>query len=268
VNRFARTFERLRSRDECGLFPYVMAGFPDVPTSHALAAAALDAGADGFEIAVPFSDPLADGTTMQRVNARALAGGAGLDTALELVRGIRRRSPETPIALMSYYNPLRQRGESVVARELASAEADGVIVPDLPAEEAAEMHAALGAHGLGLAPLLAPTSTARRIRAVAALDPVFIYCVALVGVTGARSDLSASLGDFLSRVRSELPTPLVVGFGISRPEHVRRVAQLGAAGAIVASALVDLVEKSPDPIAAARDYLREMKAGGVSAVAN
>jgi tryptophan synthase alpha chain len=267
VNRFAQTFKRLRLRGECGLFPYVMAGFPDVATSHALAQAALDAGADGFEIAVPFSDPLADGMTMQRVNARALEGGAGLQTALELVSSIRHRSPETPIALMSYYNPLRQRGDSVVARDLASVEADAVIVPDLPAEEAAELQAALRAHGLGLAPLIAPTSTSRRIRAVAALDPVFIYCVALVGVTGARSDLSAALGEFLGRVRAETSTPLVVGFGISQPEHVRRVAQLGAAGVIVASALVDLIEKSSDPVGAARVYVREMKAGGVSAVA-
>jgi tryptophan synthase alpha chain len=268
MSRFATTFERLRARGECGLFPYVMAGFPDVPTSHALAEAALEAGADGFEIAVPFSDPLADGATMQRVNTRALDGGAGLDTALELVRDIRRRAPDTPIALMSYYNPLRQRGDAAVARDLASAQADGVIVPDLPAEEAGELHAALRDHGLGLAPLLAPTSTVARIRAVAALDPVFIYCVALVGVTGARSDLSGSLGEFLGRVRAEIATPLVVGFGISRPEHVRRVAQLGASGAIVASALVDLIEKSADPIAAAREYVREMKAGGVSAVAS
>jgi tryptophan synthase alpha chain len=267
VNRFARTFERLRSRGECGLFPYVMAGFPDDATSHALAEAALDAGADGFEIAVPFSDPLADGATMQRVNSRALQRGAGLETALDLVRDIRRRSPDTPIALMSYYNPLRQRGDERVAGDLASAQADAVIVPDVPAEEAGELQTALRAQGLGLAPLLAPTSTARRIQAVAALDPVFIYCVALVGVTGARSDLSTALGGFLGRVRAETSTPLVVGFGISRPEHVRRVAQLGAAGAIVASALVDLIEKSSDPVAAARDYLREMKAGGVAAVA-
>jgi tryptophan synthase alpha chain len=267
VNRFARTFERLRSRGECGLFPYVMAGFPDGATSHTLAQAALDAGADGFEIAVPFSDPLADGATMQRVNTRALEGGAYLVTALDLVRDIRRRSPETPIALMSYYNPLRQRGDENVARDLASAQADGVIVPDVPAEEVAELQTALRGQGLGLAPLLAPTSTARRIQAVAALDPVFIYCVALVGVTGARADLSAALGDFLGRVRAETSTPLVVGFGISRPEHVRHVAQLGADGAIVASALVDLIEKSSDPVGAARDYLREMKAGGVTAVA-
>ena len=270
MNRFRQTFERLRASGECGLFPYVMAGFPDVATSRALADAALEAGADGFEIAVPFSDPLADGTTMQRVNARALdaLGASGLDAALDLVRNIRQRSPETPIALMSYYNPLRQRGDARAARELADAQADAVIVPDLPAEETAELQSALRDHALGLAPLLAPTSTVPRVRAVAALDPVFIYCVALVGVTGARSDLSDALGDFLGRVRAETSAPLVVGFGISRPEHVRRVAQLGAAGAIVASALVDLIDKAPDPVAAARDYLREMKAGGVSAVAS
>jgi tryptophan synthase alpha chain len=267
LNRFARTFERLRARGECGLFPYVMAGFPDIATSHALADAALNAGADGFEIAVPFSDPLADGATMQRVNMRALAGGAGLDTALELVRTIRRRAPETPLALMSYYNPLRQRGDDVLARNLAAAGGDGVIVADMPAEEASQLHTALDAHGLGLAPLIAPTSTPARIRAAAALDPVFFYCVALVGVTGARSDLSAALGDFLTRVRAETSTPRVVGFGISRPDHVRRVAQLGAEGVIVASALVDLIDKAADPVAAARDYLREMKAGGLSAVA-
>lgn len=262
MNRFARTFERLGREGACGLFPYLMAGFPDVPTSHSLAEAALGAGADGFEIAVPFSDPLADGATMQRVNLRALTGGAGLDTALELVRTVRRQSPETPIALMSYYNPLRQRGDQCVARELAAAEADAVIVPDMPAEEAAELHAALRANGLGLAPLLAPTSPPARIRAVAALDPVFIYCVALVGVTGARQDLAAGLGSFLDRVRAETSAPLVVGFGISRPEHVQRVAQLGASGAIVASALVDLIDRSDDPISAARDYLHEMRAGG------
>jgi tryptophan synthase alpha chain len=244
-----------------------MAGFPDVETSHALADAALQAGADGFEIAVPFSDPLADGTTMQRVNSRALTGGAGLDTALDLVRAVRRRSPETPIALMSYYNPLRQRGDERIARQLADVEADAVIVPDVPAEETAELHAALRTNGLGLAPLLAPTSPAARIRAVAALDPAFIYCVALVGITGARQDLSAALGEFLQRVRAESPAPLVVGFGISRPEHVQRVAQLGASGAIVASALVDLIDRSDEPVAAARDYLGEMKAGGVRAVA-
>jgi tryptophan synthase alpha chain len=267
VNRFAATFERLRSENACGLFPYLMAGFPNVDTSLELADAALAAGADGFEVAVPFSDPLADGTTMQRVNARALEGGAGLDTALDLIRFIRGRASETPVALMSYYNPLRQRGDDHVARELADAEADGLIVPDMPAEEATELQAALRSYGLGLAPLIAPTSPLARIGGVVALAPIFIYCVALIGVTGARQALSASLGEFLGRVRAETTAPLIVGFGISRPEHVRQVAEFGASGAIVASALIDLINTSSDPVVAAREYLRAMKTGGVRALA-
>jgi tryptophan synthase alpha chain len=168
---------------------------------------------------------------------------------------------------MSYYNPLRQRGEERLAGELAAAGADGVIVPDVPAEEAADLLAPLKSNGMGLAPLIAPTSPVGRIRAVAALDPIFVYCVALVGVTGARQDLSTTLGDFLGRVRAETSAPLVVGFGISQPDHVRRVAQLGAAGAIVASALIDLIDRSDNPVEAAMTYLREMKAGGTQALA-
>src|SRR5947199_1967832 len=124
MNRFTAKFDRLRADGSCGLFPYLMAGYPDVPTSFALAEAAIDAGADGFEIGVPFSDPLADGATMQRANARALAGGATLDTALDLGRFIRQRSPDTPVALMSYYNPLRQLGDERAAAALAAADVD------------------------------------------------------------------------------------------------------------------------------------------------
>ena len=264
MNRLHRTFSRLRDEGACGVFPYLMAGFPDVPTSHALAVAALEAGADGFEIGVPFSDPLADGATHQRIYARALAGGATLDTALDLARVIRQRSPETPVALMSYYNPLRQRGDQRIAADLAEAQADAAIVPDLPPEESRELDAALQAHGLGLVPFLSPTSPVARIRAVAAREPMFIYCVALVGVTGARQDLSSALGSFLGHVRAETPAPLVVGFGISQPDHVRRAAKLGAAGVIVASALLDLVERSPDPVPAARAYLAELKAAATA----
>jgi tryptophan synthase alpha chain len=267
MTRLSRTFERLADERACGLFPFLAAGFPDVATSHALAEAALEAGADAFEIGVPFSDPLADGATHQRIYAKALAGGATLDTALDLARVIRRRSPETPVALMSYYNPLRQRGDARLAAELAEIEADAVIVPDLPPEEAAEFRAALLAHGLGLVPMLAPTSPAARIRAVAALDPVWIYCVALVGVTGSRQSVSTDLADFLASVRAETSAPLVVGFGISQPDHVRSVARLGAEGVIVGSALTDLVERSADPVAAARTYLTELKLAASRALA-
>jgi tryptophan synthase alpha chain len=264
VSRFARTFERLRGEGACGLFPYLTAGFPDISTSHALAEAALEAGADGFEIGVPFSDPLADGATLQRVNARALEGGAGLRTALDLASAIRERSPETPVALMSYYNPLRQRGDKHIADDLAAVGADAAIVPDLPPEESGELASALRARGLALVPFLAPTSPPSRIQRVAALEPVFIYCVALVGVTGARQDVSEALGTFLEHVSAASASPLVVGFGISQPAHVQRVARLGAAGVIVASALADLVERSPEPVSAARTYLRELKAAATA----
>ena len=259
MNRFARAFQRLQQDGACGLFPYLMAGFPDVATSQALADAALEAGADGFEIGVPFSDPLADGATLQRVNSRALEGGATLDTALDLGRFIRQRSPDTPVALMSYYNPLRQLGDKRAAAALAAADVDAAIVADLPVEESGELHAALGAMGLGLIPLVAPTSPAERIRTMAALEPLWIYCVALVGVTGARHDLSETLGVFLDQVRAVSAAPLVVGFGISQPDQVQRVARLGAAGVIVASALADLIERADDPVVAASTYLREMK---------
>src|ERR1700730_13617500 len=249
MSRFGATFDRLRAEGACGLFPYLTAGFPDVGTCHALAEAALDAGADGFEIGVPFSDPLADGATMQRANARALDGGATLDTAFDLARMIRQRSPETPIALMSYYNPLRQRGDQRIAADLAAAQADALIVADLPPEESSELLAALRGQNIDLVPFVAPTSPAERIRAVAALQPVFVYCVALVGVTGARQDLSSTLGEFLGHVRAATAAPQVVGFGISQPDHIRRVAALGADGVIVASALVDVIERSADPSA-------------------
>jgi tryptophan synthase alpha chain len=259
TTRISKTFENLRARRVCGLFPYLMAGFPDVETSQKLALAALESGADGFEIGVPFSDPLADGATLQKANAHALARGATLETALDLARFIRAQNDQVPVLLMSYYNPLRQRGDEALANQLNTARADGAIVPDLPPEEASSLHHALRAKDLSLVPLLAPTSPQARIEAVAQLEPGFIYCVALVGVTGARQDLSVTLGEFLQRVRAATQAPLVVGFGISSAEHVRRVADLGGDAVIVASALADLIDRSPDPVAEAREYLAELK---------
>ncbi len=260
MTRLAATFRRLRAERACGLFPYLTAGFPDVATSRALAEAALAADVDGFEIGVPFSDPMADGATLQRASALALGLGASLDTALDLAQFIRDRSPSIPVTLMSYYNPLLARGEAQFARDLAAVGGDAAIVPDLPAEEAAPFARALATEGLDLALMLAPTSPDERVHRVSARARGFIYCVALVGVTGARQELSDALGRFLERVRAAAELPLVVGFGIARPEHVRSVAALGADGVIVASALADLVERSAEPVAAARAYLEAMKA--------
>ncbi|MPZ23933.1 MAG: tryptophan synthase subunit alpha [Dehalococcoidia bacterium] len=260
MTRWSDTFARLRAEEACGLFPYFTAGFPDKPIGRNLLEAALDAGVDGFEIGVPFSDPLADGATLQRANARALAAGASLDTAFEMARFIRERSPTVPIVLMSYCNPIFRRGERAFAEALAASGADGLIVPDLPLEESETLYATLRDNAMDLVPLLAPTSTPARVVGNARLARAFIYCVSLVGVTGARSDVSSDLGAFLARVRTASAAPLVVGFGISRPEHVRNVAALGADGVIVASALADLVERSADPVADVHAYLREMKA--------
>lgn len=259
MSRFQQTFARLKADGACGLFPYLATGYPDLPTSQTLAAAALEAGVDGFEIGVPFSDPLADGATMQRVNQRALDQGASLETALELARFIRQRSDSAPIALMSYYNPIRQRGEARFAADLAAAGADGAIVPDLPLEESASLEAALAQAGVDFIPMLAPTSSKQRMLDAGHRARAFIYCVALVGVTGARQDLADSLSEFLRTVRASTSAPLVLGFGISRPEHVRRAASLGVQGTIVASALADLVDSAADPVEAARTYLAEMK---------
>lgn len=260
AERFITAFARLRERGECGLFPYLTAGFPDEATSLRLADAALEAGADGFEIGVPFSDPMADGATLQRANARALDNGATLETAFSLTRHIRAQAPDAPIVLMSYYNPVLQPGEDAFARALKAAGGDGLIVPDLPLDEAASMRNALGAEGLHLVPMLAPTSTAARVQASASLAArSFVYCVALVGVTGARASVADNLGEFLGRVRQAGEAPRVVGFGIARPEHAHAVSSLGAEGVIVASALADLVEKSSDPVRETQEYLRSMK---------
>lgn len=261
MSRFAPTFQRLRQQGTCALLPYLTAGYPDVATSRRLAEAALAAGADGFEIGVPFSDPLADGATLQRANAQALAGGASLDTALDLARFIRQRAADAPVVLMSYANPVLRRGEAGFAAALEAAGADGAIVADLPLEESRTLDGALSARGLDLVQMLAPTSNAARIARVGAHARGFVYCVALVGVTGARQAVSSGLEAFLRQVRAATSTPLVVGFGISQPDHVRQVAAAGADGAIVASALVDLVERTPgDPTEAVHAYLLEMKA--------
>lgn len=259
MNRVDRAFEQLRARDEIGLFPYLTTGFPDPNTCAELLDAVAAAGADGIELGVPFSDPLADGATLQRVGATALEHGASIPMALELLRDFRRRW-EQPVVLMSYYNPILAYGLERLARDGAEAGLDGVIVPDLPLEEAGELHSACRRAGLHLIAMVAPTSTDERLARAAELAGGFIYCVALVGVTGAREQLSEELPHFLERVRATCPQPLVVGFGISRPEHVRAI-HGRADGAIVASALADLIESTPpaERVATVQRYVKSLK---------
>jgi tryptophan synthase alpha chain len=260
MNRLDQAFVRLRAANELGLFPYLMTGFPDRDTFADLLERIAEAGADGVELGVPFSDPLADGVTLQRVGALALEQGASIRMALDLLSDFRTRW-QTPAVLMSYYNLVLAYGLQELARDGAEAGLDGLIVPDLPLEEAQPVHATCQAYGLCLVCMLAPTSTPARMAQTASLAGGFIYCVALLGVTGARDELSEELPSFLARVRQHCPQPLVVGFGISRPEHVK--AMRGEAdGVIVASSLADLIETTaPDRRAAATlAYVGELKA--------
>ncbi len=260
-NRFDSTFERLRAGGELGLFPYLTVGFPDPATCSRLLEAIAAAGADGLEMGVPFSDPLADGVTLQRASARALEYGAGVGDALDLVDQLRQRH-QIPVSLMSYVNPLLAYGVDRFCRDGAAAGLDAVIVPDLPLEESIVFQRACVDHGLHYVYMVAPTSGPERLVAVGERAAGFVYCVALVGTTGARAGLSAELPEFLANARRAIRAPLVAGFGISTSAHVAELARLGRLdGAIVASALADLIERTePAEVeAAVSAYVRELK---------
>lgn len=260
MRRIDATFAALRARGEKALLPYLSVGFPEPGQTAALALALLRAGADGLELGIPFSDPLADGATLQRVNQRSLDTGFRLGDAFATARAIRAES-SAPIVFMSYYNPVQHRGVDAFCAEAAAAGVDGLIIPDLPVEEAGPLQTTCAHHGLQLITMVAPTSPDSRLAAACASAEGFIYCVSVVGVTGARAAVADELPPFLGRVRQHSAAPLVVGFGIARPEHVAAIAP-HADGAIVASALVDLLADVPpaqrSPVAAR--FIREMKA--------
>jgi len=231
-----------------------------VATTLDLVPALVEAGADLFELGVPFSDPLADGATIQAATHQALQNGVTVDTCLATVRELRQRGVEVPLLLMGYYNPVFQRGLDAFCGAAAGAGADGLIIPDLPPEEADDLLVACRTHGLDLIFLLAPTSTAGRIRLVAARASGFIYLVSLTGVTGARDQLPPELEGFVARVRQATDLPLAVGFGIGSAAQAARVAAV-ADGVIVGSAIVKLAGEVRDPIHAVAGFVRELRAG-------
>jgi tryptophan synthase alpha chain len=242
-------FARARAEGRVALIPYVMAGYPDLETSEALAVGLAEAGADVLELGVPFSDPLADGATIQHAGQVALEHGTTLGGCLDLA-GRLSSQIETPLVLMGYYNPIFSLGVERFAEHAAAAGVAGLIVPDLPPEEAGPLAEAVQAHGIELIYLIAPTSPEARIaqvaRAAGQTGGGFVYCVSLSGVTGARAQLPEHLAAFLARVRAHTSLPLAVGFGVSRPEHIARVGEL-ADGAVMASALLDAVDAAPEP---------------------
>ncbi len=237
IERIAAAFARTNREDRAALMPYLPLGYPTPAASLKLVQAASAAGADLLELGIPFSDPLADGPTIQHATHVALQQGMTVRRCLEAVEDIRTRGVTIPLLLMGYYNPILAYGEGAFCQRCRAAGADGLIVPDLPPEESGSLERACRGNGLALIHLLAPTSPPARIRAVAARGQGFIYLVTVTGVTGARDDLPPDLTEFVARVREATDTPLAVGFGISTPAQAQRVAGI-ADGVIVGSAVV------------------------------
>jgi tryptophan synthase alpha chain len=240
AHRIAAAFAASRKAGRAALIPYVVAGYPDAQTSFRIALAAVDAGADLLEIGLPYSDPLADGATLQRASGVALAAGATLEGSLQLIERIAAARPSIPLVPMGYANQFIGGGDGrEAARRLSEAGAAGVIVADLTPDEGAPFESVARDNDLAVVYLVAPTTPHERRAAIAARSGGFLYCVSLVGVTGARSSLPSSVGRLVRDVTAVSPVPVGVGFGVSRPAHVRALVRAGADGVIVASALVD-----------------------------
>lgn len=272
MTRLADTFARLRAGGRKALVTYLCVGDPSVDESVELALACAESGADILELGVPFSDPTADGPAIAQASMRALAAGGGLEGTLRAAAAIRARSPQVPMVLFGYYNPLFVRGEQKSVDDAASAGVDALLVVDLPLEEGNELRERAAARGLGVVPLLAPTSAASRLDAVRALGQRagFVYYVSVTGVTGSAAapldEASAQAG----AVRQKTGLPVVVGFGVDSPDKAR-AAGAHADGVVVGTALVKAVQAgktSAERLARVREMVKALREGldGASAM--
>jgi tryptophan synthase alpha chain len=261
MGRIGERFAGLRARGERALVPFVTAGDPDLETTAALVRSMEEAGADLIELGVPFSDPIADGPTIQRASERALAAGTSLRRVLMLVKELRPRV-DIPLLLMGYANPFYAMGAEGFADAAAAAGVDGVICPDLPPEEGEDLYGALESRGVDAVLLASPTTTDARLAMLARRTRGFLYYVPLTGVTGARREVAQGLAEGVARVRAHGDVPVCVGFGISRPEHAAEVGRF-ADGVVVGSALVERIERAADPaeaVASVSELVAELKA--------
>ncbi|MBD2034372.1 tryptophan synthase subunit alpha [Leptolyngbya sp. FACHB-321] len=261
MTSIAQRFETLRDHARCALIPFITAGDPDLETT-AEALRVLDrSGADLIELGVPYSDPLADGPVIQAAATRALKRGTRLDQVLEVVRSV---SPtlQAPIILFTYYNPILNRGIETYLQQISAAGVRGLVVPDLPLEEAETLLKPAAEFGIDVTLLIAPTSPKERILAIAEQSQGFIYLVSTTGVTGMRTQVQSRVKDLLLELRTVTDKPIGVGFGISQPEHARQVMEWGADAAIVGSAFVKrLADGSPtEGLQAIETFCQSLKA--------
>ncbi|HEY1303712.1 MAG TPA: tryptophan synthase subunit alpha [Vicinamibacterales bacterium] len=260
AGRLSETFARIRAQRTTGLVTYVTAGDPDVPRTAGILRSLDQAGADVLEVGVPFSDPLADGPVIQRATERALASGTTLAQVLDVV-GCVRPDLRAPIVIFSYANPILRMGAERFADRAREVGVDGVLILDLPIEEAGESRNMLSARGIDTILLLSPTTTDERLRKAAALGSGFLYAISRLGVTGARDRIADGAQDIVERVRRISDLPVALGFGISRPEHVREVGRWADA-AVVGSALVNVIAEagaSADLNRRVEEYVRWLK---------
>jgi tryptophan synthase alpha chain len=254
IERIAEAFASSGKR--AALMPYLMGGFPSLPISREIGEAYADAGADLVELGVPFSDPLADGPVIHAADTAALRAGTTVADVLELGAAL---APRLPVVLMCYANPVYARGFDAFAQALAERAISGLIVPDLPLEEAPALREACDAQRIALVPLVAPTTPGERLERIAAQARGFVYAVSLVGTTGERGALDAGLADFLRRAAAAAgEVPVAVGFGIATPEQAAAAAEAGAAGVIVGSRLVRAAGEAQDPAGEVRALVGAM----------
>ena len=261
LDRLENALSRARDEGRIALAPYVTIGFPSVEDTLAIVPAIEREGADLVELGVPYSDPLADGPTIQAASYRALTGGVDMRVCIETVRKLRAAGVSLPMLFMGYYNPILRYGVAQYAADCAEAGVDALIIPDLPPDEAGELREALEQHGLGLVSMLAPTSTEERIALGCEHAKGFIYCVSVTGVTGARNEVADDLPEFVARVRRHTDLPVAVGFGIAERRHVERVGEVADVAA-VGTALINVIDSAPPGEAASRAgaFVRELAA--------
>jgi len=270
MSKIKNTFNRLKKKNETALIPYLMAGDPDIETTTRLVLEMEQAGCDIIEIGAPFSDPLADGPTIQRAAIRSLRNHTTISDVLGMVAAIR-KSSTIPLIVMTYYNLIFRYGEERFVNDAAAAGLDGIILPDLPPEEAGTLIPRAKKAGLDTIFLLAPTSTEERIKLVCKVARGFVYYVSITGVTGARAGIQHSVETALRHIKAATDKPVAVGFGISTPDQAAQIAHWGADGVIVGSALVKIIEDnidSPELISKVAAFVKALKQGVIAGHGN